>query len=75
MEETQRTAFAMSVQTSIVIGAIIIGSAIVAARIIAPYQVTSGTAIAWRLNTVTGEVKLCNVEIVVGNEEGENRCK
>jgi hypothetical protein len=51
----------MTVQRAILIGSIIIGMSIVGARVIAPYEFTSGTALVWRLNTITGVVVPCAV--------------
>lgn len=66
----------MTAAQAIVIGAIIVGASIIGARLIAPYQVASGTAVAWRINTITGAVELCNSSIEIGNPvTGNPRCR
>jgi hypothetical protein len=66
----------MTAAQAIVVGAIIIGASIMGARLVAPYQVASGTAVAWRINTITGAVELCNSSIEVGNSVTANpRCR
>jgi hypothetical protein len=65
----------MTIQQAILIGAIIVGGSIIAARVIAPYEIASGTAVLWRVNTLTGAVQLCNFTIEVGNVDASNRCR
>jgi SLT domain-containing protein len=66
----------MSIQHAIIVGSLLIAAAIVGSRLMAPYQVASGTAIAWRINAITGAVELCNFEIDVRNPAATNpRCR
>jgi hypothetical protein len=66
----------MTIPHAIVIGALIIAASIIVTRIIAPYQIASGTAIVWRVNTITGSVELCNIQTEVGNPiTGNPRCR
>jgi hypothetical protein len=66
----------MTTPQAIIVGAIILGASIIATRVIAPYEVASGTAIAWRINTITGAVELCNAALEVGNAvAGNPRCR
>jgi hypothetical protein len=50
----------MTVQLAILIGALIIGVSIVGARVIAPYEIASSSGVAWRVNTVTGAIFVCD---------------
>jgi hypothetical protein len=65
----------MTIQQAILIGAVIVGGSIIAARVIAPYEIASGTAVLWRVNTITGTVQLCNFTLDVGNVDAANRCR
>jgi hypothetical protein len=58
----------MTIPQSILIGSVIIGGCIVGTQFAAPYRLASGTAVVWRLNAVTGEIKLCNSDIEYGKE-------
>ena len=49
----------MTTPVAIIVGAIIIGAAQIAAQFVAPYQISSGPAVAWKINKVTGAVQLC----------------
>jgi hypothetical protein len=66
----------MTVTQAIIIGSVIIAISIVAARFLAPYQLSSGTAVVWRINTITGSVELCNFETEVSHPvTGNPRCR
>jgi hypothetical protein len=66
----------MNAAQAILVGSVIVGLSIIGARVIAPYEVASGTAIAWRINTITGAVELCNMSIEVGNPvTGNPKCR
>jgi hypothetical protein len=66
----------MTVPQAIIIAALIIAASIVGARIVAPYALSSGTAVVWRINTMTGAVELCNFQIEVSNPVVVNpRCR
>ena len=45
---------------AIVIGAVIIGLAILGSTLLAPYRLAASAEVAWRINTVTGDVQMCN---------------
>jgi hypothetical protein len=61
---------------AIILGSIIIAASIIGARVIAPYELASGTAIAWRINVVTGAVELCNFRTEVSDPTVSNpRCR
>lgn len=47
-------------QLAIIIGAAIIGLCIIVAQVIAPYRLAGGTTGAWRINTITGDVRTCS---------------
>ncbi len=64
----------MSTPAAVLAGSIIIGLAITGTRLIAPYQIASGTAVVWRVNTVTGDTVLCNSVIIVGDEAAKTNC-
>jgi hypothetical protein len=49
----------LTVPYAILLGAIVIGGAIAGAPLIAPYRFTGDARDMWRLNTVTGEGRLC----------------
>ena len=51
----------LTVPCAILIGSAIIGGAIAGAPIIAPYRIAAinSSDLVWRLNTVTGEGRLC----------------
>jgi hypothetical protein len=49
----------MTVQQSIVLAGLIVGMSIIGSRLVAPYQLTSGPAFLWRVNTITGQVREC----------------
>jgi hypothetical protein len=49
----------MTVQQSILMGAVIIGACIILSQLATPYQMASGPALIWRLNRITGEVREC----------------
>jgi hypothetical protein len=49
----------MTVPQSIIVGAALIGASIISARVLAPYQLASGPAFLWRINTMTGEIREC----------------
>lgn len=53
----------MTLPQSILTGAMVIGAAIVAAQLVAPYQMATGTAMVWRVNRITGEVRECVREL------------
>ena len=55
----------MTVQQSIVLAALILGASVIGSRLVAPYQLTSGPALLWRVNTITGEVRECLRELDV----------
>jgi hypothetical protein len=66
----------MTIPQAILIAAGIIGASIIVARIVAPYTLSSGTAVVWRINTVTGSVELCNYSVDVSNPIVANpRCR
>jgi hypothetical protein len=66
----------MTIPQAIIIGAFIVAASVVGSRLVAPYEITSGTAIAWRINTITGAVELCNASIDVSNPTTANpRCR
>jgi hypothetical protein len=66
----------MTIPQAIIVGAVIIGASIIAAKVIAPYEIASGTGIAWRINSITGSVELCNATIELGKpESGNPRCR
>ncbi|MGH7118770.1 MAG: hypothetical protein ACREFP_07245 [Acetobacteraceae bacterium] len=65
----------MTIQRAILIGAAIVGAAIICGRVVAPYQIASGTAVVWRINTLTGTVRLCNDIIYAGKGDGLPRCR
>jgi len=53
----------------------IIALAIIGSQFLAPYRLATGTAVAWRLNVISGEVRLCNFEIDVRNPPLLNACR
>jgi hypothetical protein len=65
----------MTVQQSILFGAVIIGASIIASRVVAPYQMASGPALLWRINTITGEVRECLRELDVRAPHVVSDCK
>lgn len=50
----------MTTPHAIIVGASIIGATVFAARLVAPYELTSGPTTIWRLNTITGDIRLCD---------------
>jgi hypothetical protein len=65
----------MTVPQSIFIGAALIGASIVASRLLAPYQLVSGPALLWRINTLTGEVRECLRELDARQPHVVSDCK
>lgn len=66
----------MTIPQAIIIASVIVGASIVAAKVIAPYEIASGTAVVWRVNSITGVVELCNVTIEAGNPQvGSPKCR
>jgi hypothetical protein len=64
-------------QLSIVAGAMIIGAAIVGAQFFDRYQIApavgaDGNPFAWRLDTRTGEIKLCRIRSNLPTQGSEN---
>jgi hypothetical protein len=46
---------------AIVIGALIVAAGIVGSKMVAPYQIVNSRALlVWRLNTITGDVRVCD---------------
>jgi hypothetical protein len=65
----------VTVQQSIIIGAPIVGASIIGSRLVAPYQMASGPALIWRLNTITGEVRECLRELDERSPRAVSDCK
>ncbi len=66
----------MTIPQAIVVGSFIVAVSIIVARIIAPYELSSGTAVVWRINTITGAVELCNYQTDVSTPvTGNPRCR
>jgi hypothetical protein len=65
----------MTVQQSIIVGALIVGASIIGSRLVAPYQMASGPALIWRLNTITGEVRECVRELDARGPRAVSDCK
>jgi hypothetical protein len=65
----------VTVPQAILIGSAIIALAIVGSQFVAPYRLASGTAMVWRLNAVTGEMRLCNSEINVREPLPADACR
>lgn len=51
----------LSSPLAIVAGAAIIALSIVGSSLLTPYQVSSSPAGVWRINTITGDMQLCNI--------------
>lgn len=54
----------MASQLAILAAAVIVGASIIGARMVAPYQISATVGadqnpMAWRVNTITGEVQAC----------------
>jgi hypothetical protein len=66
----------MTIPQAIIIGSLVIAASIIGARVIAPYALSSGTAVVWRINTITGTVELCNYQTDISNPVvGNLRCR
>jgi hypothetical protein len=65
----------VTVAQAVLIGASIIAASIIGTQVVSPYRLASGTAVVWRLNAITGEMKLCNMEINVRDPEAGNACR
>jgi hypothetical protein len=51
----------MTIPQAIVASALIVGAAILGSKVIAPYQIVNSRALLlWRLNTITGDVRVCD---------------
>lgn len=51
----------LSIPRAIIVGAVIIGFCIVLGVVATPYRVSSSPAGVWRINTITGDMKLCSI--------------
>src|SRR5256885_1516198 len=58
--ERHSKAAGLNAPFAIVIGAVIIGLAILGSTLLAPYRLAASAEVAWRINTVTGDVQMCN---------------
>lgn len=56
----------------IVLAALTISIAIVGARVLSPYQIGATSSGIWRLNTVTGEARMC---ILTGDTSNGVYCR
>lgn len=65
----------MTVPQAILAGSSIIAAAIVGSQFVAPYRLASGTADVWRLNAITGEMRLCNDEIIARAAPPTDACR
>jgi hypothetical protein len=65
----------LTVPQAIMVGSTIIAAAIIGSQFVAPFRLASGTAVVWRLNAVTGDMRLCNHEIYARAPDRENACR
>ena len=65
----------MTVQQSILAGAVIIGVSIVLSQFVAPYQMASGPALVWRVNRITGEVRECIRGVDAREQKAVSDCR
>jgi hypothetical protein len=65
----------VTISQAILAGSVIIALGIVGSQFVVPYRLASGTAVVWRLNAITGEMRLCNYEIDVRNPPSANACR
>ena len=68
----------MTTPYAIIIGAFIIGASLIGARFMNHYEIApgsdaAGTAMLWRLNTITGEVQICPMISVVKDKNPFNK--
>lgn len=50
----------LTLPEAVVIGAVILAMSIIGSKLVAPYQISSGPSFLWRLNTITGDIRICS---------------
>ena len=65
----------MTVQQAIMFGALVVGASIFGSRLVTPYQMATGPAFVWRMNTITGEMRECLGGLDQSDPRIESDCK
>lgn len=65
----------LDIPRAIIVGAAIIGGCMLLAEILAPYRMAAAPGTAWRINTITGAVMLCQSGIDANAPDAGNRCR
>lgn len=65
----------MIVPQAVLVGSLIIAGSIIGTKLMAPYQLSSGPAIVWRLNTVTGEFQVCDSSLTLMDRSVQPICR